>query len=77
MALAWWMGSSFAEQIRAMHSSYPFMEIVGEAGAGKSRLIELMWKLSGRKTMKALTRIKVHLQVSTEISVKFQIYRRC
>jgi hypothetical protein len=25
------------------------MEIVGEAGAGKSRLIEMMWKLSGRK----------------------------
>ena len=49
VALAWWMGSYFAEQIRAMHSSYPFMEIVGEAGAGKSRLIELMWKLSGRK----------------------------
>lgn len=49
IALAWWMGSYFAEQIRAMHSSYPFMEIVGEAGAGKSRLIEMMWKLSGRK----------------------------
>ncbi len=48
IALAWWMGSYFAEQIRAMHSSYPFMEIVGEAGAGKSRLIEMMWKLSGR-----------------------------
>ena len=49
IALAWWMGSYFAEQIRAEHSSYPFMEIVGEAGAGKSRLIEMMWKLSGRK----------------------------
>lgn len=49
IALAWWMGSYFAEQIRKEHSSYPFMEIVGEAGAGKSRLIELMWKLSGRK----------------------------
>lgn len=48
IALAWWMGSYFAEQIRSMHSSYPFMEIVGEAGAGKSRLIEFMWKLSGR-----------------------------
>ena len=49
IALAWWMGSYFAEQIRAENSSYPFMEIVGEAGAGKSRLIEMMWKLSGRK----------------------------
>ncbi|WP_347453634.1 toprim domain-containing protein [Acinetobacter thermotolerans] len=49
IALAWWLGSYFAEQIREMHSSFPFMEIVGEAGAGKSRLIEFMWKLSGRK----------------------------
>ncbi|MFM9822779.1 toprim domain-containing protein [Acinetobacter baumannii] len=48
IALAWWTGSYFAEQIRAMHSSFPFIEIVGEAGAGKSRLIEFMWKLSGR-----------------------------
>ncbi|WP_336034130.1 toprim domain-containing protein [Acinetobacter bereziniae] len=49
IALAWWTGSYFAEQIRAMHSSFPFIEIVGEAGAGKSRLIEFMWKLSGRQ----------------------------
>lgn len=48
IALAWWTGSYFAEQIRATHSSFPFIEIVGEAGAGKSRLIEFLWKLSGR-----------------------------
>lgn len=48
IALAWWTGSYFAEQIREMHSSYPFIEIVGQAGAGKSRLIEMLWKLSGR-----------------------------
>ena len=38
----------FAEQIRSIHSSYPFLEIVGEAGAGKSTLIEFLWKLFGR-----------------------------
>jgi len=48
IVLAWWTGSYFAEQIRAMHGSYPFMEVVGEAGAGKSRMIEFLWKLSGR-----------------------------
>lgn len=48
IVLAWWTGSYFAEQIRAMHGSYPFIEVVGQAGAGKSRLIELLWKLSGR-----------------------------
>ncbi|OUY08733.1 toprim domain-containing protein [Acinetobacter populi] len=49
ITLAWWTGSYFAEQIRSIHSSYPFIEIVGEAGAGKSRLIEFLWKLSGRE----------------------------
>lgn len=48
--LAWWTGSFFAEQIRAMHSSYPFFEFVGQAGSGKSTLIELLWKLSGRES---------------------------
>lgn len=49
IALAWWTGTYFAEQIRSIHSSYPFIEIIGQAGAGKSRLIEFLWKLSGRK----------------------------
>lgn len=48
IVMAWWVGSYFAEQIRAMHGSYPFIEVVGEAGAGKSRMIEFLWKLSGR-----------------------------
>ena len=47
-ALTFWFGSLFAEQIRAAHSSYPFLEIIGEAGAGKSTLIEFLWKLFGR-----------------------------
>lgn len=48
VALAFWFGSLFAEQIRATQSSYPFLEIVGKAGAGKSTLIEFLWKLFGR-----------------------------
>ncbi|ASN71607.1 hypothetical protein 2F1_6 [Uncultured Caudovirales phage clone 2F_1] len=47
--LAWWTGSYFAEQIRAINSSYPFFEFVGQAGSGKSTLIEFLWKLSGRE----------------------------
>lgn len=49
VALAYWLGSLFAEQIRAQHKSFPFMEIVGEPGAGKSTLIEFLWKLLGRR----------------------------
>lgn len=48
VAMAFWLGSLFAEQIRARDKSFPFLEIVGEAGAGKSTLIEFMWKLLGR-----------------------------
>ncbi|WP_442782542.1 toprim domain-containing protein [Collimonas fungivorans] len=48
VALTFWFGSLFAEQIRAAQSSYPFLEVVGKAGAGKSTLIEFLWKLFGR-----------------------------
>tara|TARA_R100000306_G_scaffold60083_1_gene59740 strand:- start:15547 stop:18246 length:2700 start_codon:yes stop_codon:yes gene_type:complete len=47
-ALTFWFGTLFAEQIRATQKSFPFMEIVGEAGAGKTMLIEFLWKLFGR-----------------------------
>jgi hypothetical protein len=49
VALAFWFGALFAEQIRADQKSFPFLEIVGEAGAGKSTLIEFLWKLLGRR----------------------------
>ncbi|MGS0740466.1 toprim domain-containing protein [Glaciimonas sp. GG7] len=48
VALTFWFGTLFAEQIRAAQSSYPFLEVVGKAGAGKSTLIEFLWKLFGR-----------------------------
>lgn len=49
VALAFWFGSLFAEQIRQQHKSYPFLEVVGEAGSGKSTLVEFLWKLLGRR----------------------------
>lgn len=48
VALSWWLGSLFAEQIRARYMNYPFIEITGDAGAGKSTLLEFLWKLIGR-----------------------------
>ena len=47
VALAFWTGSLFAKQIRHAHKSYPFLEIVGKPGSGKSTLIEFLWKLVG------------------------------
>ncbi|KFX26294.1 toprim domain-containing protein [Ralstonia solanacearum] len=49
VALAFWFGSLFAEQIRQSQKSYPFLELVGEPGAGKTTLIEFLWKLCGRR----------------------------
>ncbi|SMF94414.1 Toprim-like [Methylomagnum ishizawai] len=48
VGLAWWLGSLFAEQIRERHESYPFFEMCGEPGSGKSRMLEFLWKLCGR-----------------------------
>ena len=48
VALAYWFGSLFAEQLRERHKSWPFLELSGEAQSGKSTLIEFLWKLCGR-----------------------------
>jgi hypothetical protein len=49
VALAWFFGSLFCEQIRARYQSFPFLEATGEAGAGKTTLLNLLWKLLGRE----------------------------
>lgn len=48
VVLSYWYGSLFAEQIRRLQKSYPFLELCGEPGAGKSSLLEFLWKLVGR-----------------------------
>jgi energy-coupling factor transporter ATP-binding protein EcfA2 len=50
VALAFWTGSLFAEQIRRDLGlkSFPFLELTGAPGSGKSTLIEFLWKLLGR-----------------------------
>lgn len=48
VALAFFFGTLFAEQIRTEFQSFPFLEATGEAGAGKSTLLMFLWKLLGR-----------------------------
>lgn len=58
VALAFWFGSLFAEQIRDQHGSFPFIELVGEPGAGKSTLIEFLWRLVGRTDYEGFDPVK-------------------
>ena len=48
MALAYWFGTYFAEQMRSNFGQWPFLELSGDPGTGKTRLLEFLWKLSGR-----------------------------
>ncbi len=48
VVLSFWLGSLFAEQIRGKHSSFPFLEMSGQPGTGKSTALEFLWKLTGR-----------------------------
>lgn len=49
VALSWWFGCLFVEQVRQQHRSYPFFELVGEAASGKSSLVDFLWKLYGKE----------------------------
>ena len=47
-ALAFFLGSLFVQQIRLEQKSFPFFELTGEPGAGKSTILEFLWKCLGR-----------------------------
>jgi len=46
--LSFWLGTLFVQQIRQQHKSFPFFELTGDPGAGKSTVLEFLWKLFGR-----------------------------
>ncbi|OYQ75956.1 hypothetical protein [Wohlfahrtiimonas chitiniclastica] len=54
VALSYWMLSLFAEQIRYKYGMFPFLEVTGDAGAGKSLLIEFLWALVGRSSYEGI-----------------------
>lgn len=43
----YWFATLFAEQTREKDESFPFLEIVGEPGAGKTTLVEFLWRVWG------------------------------
>lgn len=48
VALAFFTGTLFVEQVRQVQRSWPFLEITGDGGTGKTTLIEFLWRLLGR-----------------------------
>ncbi|POZ49875.1 toprim domain-containing protein [Methylovulum psychrotolerans] len=48
IAFAWWLGCLFVEQIRGHYSYYPFLEVIGDAGSGKSQMVDMLSKLVGK-----------------------------
>lgn len=50
VALTFWFASLFAEQVRAVQESFPFFEMVGEGGSGKTSLVMFLNRLLGRPT---------------------------
>lgn len=49
VALAWWLGALHAERIRERHDSFPMLQLNGEAGTGKSVLLDVLWRLLGEE----------------------------
>lgn len=48
VALAWWIGAAHADRIRQEQNSFPFLQIVGAAGSGKTLLMDYLQKLNGQ-----------------------------
>jgi ABC-type uncharacterized transport system ATPase component len=70
-------GSLFAEQIRAAQSSYPFLEVVGEAGAGKSTLIEFCGNSLVAMAMRVLIQVNQVWLPGHVISARYLACRSC
>ncbi|WP_027188876.1 toprim domain-containing protein [Desulfovibrio cuneatus] len=56
--LAFWMGALFVQQIRERQKSFPFLELTGEPGAGKSTILEFLWKCVGRDDYEGFDMLK-------------------
>ncbi|MEY8251368.1 MAG: hypothetical protein RPR91_03205, partial [Colwellia sp.] len=48
LTIGFWFGSYYSEQLRNRLGWFPFFEMSGPPGTGKSTIIEFLWKASGR-----------------------------
>lgn len=54
IVLTYFFGSLFAVQIREKYKSFPFLEFTGEAGAGKTSVLDFCWLLMGRENYEGI-----------------------
>lgn len=71
VVLAFFMMSIFAVQIRSRDGSLGFLEITGLPGAGKSTLVESLWRLLGRPDFEGLDPVKTSAAGLARELVKF------
>lgn len=71
VALAWWSGTAFAEQIRKKLESWPFLQFHGEPAGGKSTLIEQLWRLYGRPDYEGFDPVKGTTAFRARFMAKF------
>jgi len=71
VVLAFFMMAVFAVQIRARDGSLGFLEITGLPGAGKSTLVESLWRLLGRPDFEGLDPVKTSAAGLARELVKF------
>ena len=48
IVMAWWLCTLFAEQLRGKYQDWPFLELTGEPGTGKTTLLKFLWRCCGR-----------------------------
>lgn len=71
VVLAFFMMAIFAVQIRQRDGSLGFLEITGLPGAGKSTLVESLWRLLGRPDFEGLDPVKTSAAGLARELVKF------
>ncbi len=54
IATAYFTMSLFGQQVMALNKSLLFLELVGDAGTGKSTLLEFLWRLFGREDFEGI-----------------------
>jgi Cdc6-like AAA superfamily ATPase len=77
VCLSFFFGSLFAEQVRTEMKSFPFLEMHGLPGTGKTTLVEFLWKLLGRENYEGFDPAKATPAAMARNLAKWATCRSC